>query len=188
MTSSSLIPIPRRDLGRAGIDKLPAPIARAGEEAAWRFIEFFTANIRDRNTPAAYARALTHFFEWCEARRVDLDPIYPVTVVTYVKQHPASPSTVKQVLAAIRIVFDYLVTGKAVPINPAACVRGPKYVVKRGRTPALKAGQARQLLHSTETDTTVGLRHRPALSLIYYWSANPTIPCPPSCGKRYWFS
>jgi len=46
---------------------LPAAIARAGEKAAWRFIEFFTANIRNENTRAAYAQAVREFFSWCEA-------------------------------------------------------------------------------------------------------------------------
>jgi len=44
--SQEIVPIPPRDLDRAGFEILPAMIARAGERAAWRFIEFFTANIR----------------------------------------------------------------------------------------------------------------------------------------------
>jgi hypothetical protein len=51
--SHELVPIPSRNLGRAGFERLPAAIARAGEKAAWRFIEFFTANIRNKNTRAA---------------------------------------------------------------------------------------------------------------------------------------
>jgi hypothetical protein len=43
----------RRDLARAGLENLPAIIGRAGERATWRFIEFFTASIRNRNTRAA---------------------------------------------------------------------------------------------------------------------------------------
>jgi hypothetical protein len=66
--ATQLLPIPSRQLGRAGLDKLPAVIARAGEKAAWRFIEFFTANIRNKNTRAAYAHAVTEFFNWCEQR------------------------------------------------------------------------------------------------------------------------
>jgi site-specific recombinase XerC len=57
----------------------------------------------------------------------------------------AKPS-VKQQLAAIRQMFNYLVTGGILPINPAASVRGPKYVVRRGKTPVLSADQARHLL------------------------------------------
>ena len=42
---------------RSSGPELPALIAGAGERAALRFIEFFTVNIRNRNTRAAYARA-----------------------------------------------------------------------------------------------------------------------------------
>jgi hypothetical protein len=64
---SGLVPIPRRrDLARAGFEHLPAAIVRAGERASWRFIEFFTANIRNKNTRAAYAHAVTEFFRWCK--------------------------------------------------------------------------------------------------------------------------
>lgn len=70
------------------------------------------------------------------------------TVAAYIEQlglDMAKPS-VKQHLAAIRQLFDYLVTGGFLPSNPAGAVRGPKYVVKRGKTPVLSADQARQLL------------------------------------------
>ena len=36
---------------------VPALIADLGDEAAWRYVEFFTANIRNANTRRAYARA-----------------------------------------------------------------------------------------------------------------------------------
>jgi site-specific recombinase XerC len=52
-----------------------------------------------------------------------------------------SAPTVKQHLAAIRMMFDWMVIGQIVPVNPAASVRGPKHVVKRGKTPVLKAEQ-----------------------------------------------
>jgi hypothetical protein len=48
--SSGLVPIPRRDLTRAGLEYLPPVIIHAGEAAAWRFIEFFTATIRFRES------------------------------------------------------------------------------------------------------------------------------------------
>ncbi len=74
--SQTLIPIPSRQLDRAGLDSLPAPIVLAGESAAWRFVEFFTANIRNKNTRAAYAQAVAQFFRWLEARRItELDQI-----------------------------------------------------------------------------------------------------------------
>src|SRR5258708_20089770 len=43
---------------RAGIEALPAIVRAQGERASRRFIEFFTASIRNRNTRIAYARAV----------------------------------------------------------------------------------------------------------------------------------
>ena len=63
---ADLVPVLPRQLVRAGFNALPLSIARAGEETSWRFVEFFTASIRNRNTRVAYARAVYQFFLWCE--------------------------------------------------------------------------------------------------------------------------
>jgi site-specific recombinase XerC len=76
--------------------------------------------------------------------------------------------TVKQHLAAIRMLFDWLVVGHIVETNPASSVRGPKYVVRRGKTPVLTADAARQLLDSIDIETTVGLRDRALIGLMVY--------------------
>jgi site-specific recombinase XerD len=192
--SQEIVPIPPRDLDRAGFEILPAMIARAGERAAWRFIEFFTANIRNRNTRAAYAQAVTQFFHWCETRGVrEVEKIKPVMIAAYIEQHPGAAPTVKQHLAAIRMLFDWLVIGQVIPMNPASSVRGPKYVVKRGKTPVLKADQARMLLDSIETDTILGLRDRALLGLMCYTFARVSAVVGMRVedyyqnGKRWWF-
>jgi hypothetical protein len=64
---------------------VPALIADAGEPAAWRYIEFFTANIRNPNTRRAYARACSQFFAWCEDRGLTLTTIRPYDVSLYVE-------------------------------------------------------------------------------------------------------
>src|SRR5579871_205329 len=167
--SESLVPIPHRDLSRAGFDNLPAAITRAGEAAAWRFVEFFTATIRNRNTRTAYAQAIMQFFNWCEKHRIRrLMDIKPVVVAAYIENHPAAAPTVKQHLAAIRMLFDFLVTGQIVAVNPASSVRGPKYVVKRGKTPVLRADEARLLLDSIKVDSIIGLRDRALIGLMCY--------------------
>jgi integrase/recombinase XerD len=155
---------------RAGIEALP-PIVRAqGERASRRFIEFFTANIRNRNTRMAYARAVKQFFDWCDEHRPELHEIEAVTVAAYIEQlgNQASKPTVKQHLAAIRQLFDYLTTGGILEVNPAASVRGPKYVVKRGKTPVLSAEEARKLLDSIESNTLIGLRDRALIGTMVY--------------------
>jgi site-specific recombinase XerD len=191
--SSDIVPIPRRDLARAGIENLPAVIRRAGEAAAWRFIEFFTATIRNRNTRAAYAEAVRQFFDWCDKHRIQsIEQIKPVVIAAYIEQHAGSAPTVKQHLAAIRMLFDFLVIGQIVPMNPASSVRGPKHVVKRGKTPVLKADQARTLIDSIKTNTIVGLRDRAVIALMCYTFARVSAMVHMRVedyyqnGKRWW--
>jgi integrase/recombinase XerD len=150
------------------LSALPLLIVREGEQAGRRFVEFFTANIRNKNTRMAYMRALRPFLSWCEERGLSLGEIQPVHVAAYIEQHLGSKPTVKQHLAAIRMLFDWLVTGQVMPANPASSVRGPKYVVKKGKTPVLKAEQARQLLDSINTDNIVGLRDRALIGVMVY--------------------
>jgi hypothetical protein len=50
----------------------PALIASEGEQAGWRYVEFFTANIHNRNTGRADSRAFTGFFAWLEKRELIL--------------------------------------------------------------------------------------------------------------------
>jgi site-specific recombinase XerD len=155
---------------RAGIEALPAIVRAQGERASRRFIEFFTASIRNRNTRMAYARAVKQFFDWCDEHRLELHEIEAVTVAAYIEQlgNQASKPTVKQHLAAIRQLFDYLTTGGILEVNPAASVRGPKYVVKRGKTPVLSAEEARKLLDSIESNTLIGLRDRALIGAMVY--------------------
>ena len=122
-----------------------ATFAGGGERAKRRFVEFFTANIRNPNTRAAYGRAVGDFFAWLDERGVTLERIEPVVVAAYVEQlgREKSAPTVKQALAAIRMLFDWMVVGQVLPMNPASSVRGPKHVVKRGKTPVLTAQQPR---------------------------------------------
>jgi site-specific recombinase XerD len=149
---------------------LPAVIADAGDHAAKRFVEFFTATIRNPHTRKAYARATGDFFAWCERHGLALPAIEPLHVAAYVEQmtRDKSAPTVKQHLAAIRMLFDWLVTGQVVPFNPASSVRGPKFSVKRGKTPVLIAEEARQLLDSIDTATLIGLRDRALIGVMVY--------------------
>ncbi len=129
---------------------VPALIAAAGDPAAWRYVEFFTANIRNPHTRRAYARACGRFFGWCDARGVTLAGIRPFDVAAWVEelQQDHSAPGVKQQLAAVRMLFDWLVIGQVVPMNPAAAVRGPKHVVKTGKTTVLDAKEWRKLIDS----------------------------------------
>lgn len=133
---------------------VPAIVADLGDGASRRFLEFFTANIRNRNTRDAYAQAVGQFLRWCEQSRLTLHQVEPIAVAAYVEwlqhrdQKPLAAPSVKQHLAAVKMLFDWLVTGQVVPSNPAASVRGPKHAVKKGKTPVLSAADARTLLDS----------------------------------------
>ena len=127
--------IPYRTIGSS-----PALVAAAGDRAQERFIEFFTANIRNRNTRRAYAQAVSEFMAWCEDHRVpSITAVQPVHVAGYIEEltRARSAPTAKQRLSAIRHLFDWLVIGQVMPANPASSVRGPRHVVKRGKTPVL---------------------------------------------------
>jgi integrase/recombinase XerD len=165
---------------RAGGLVVPALIADAGDGATRRFLEFFTANIENQNTRLAYAQAVAQFLRWCEGRRLTLRSIEPIAVAAYVQELKGRLSTpsVKQHLAAIRMLFDWLVTGQVIPVNPAASVKAPKHVVKKGKTPVLSAEDARTLLDSIATErdpgdgTTapllIGLRDRALIGVMVF--------------------
>jgi integrase/recombinase XerD len=155
----------------AGGFAVPAVIADAGEHAARRFLEFFAANIRNRNTRMAYYRAACSFFAWVERHHIGaLADIEPIHVAAYIEalQASAAKPTVKQHLAAIRMLFDWLVVGQVLAVNPAHAVRGPKHVVRRGKTPVLTEDQARRLLESIDASTLVGLRDRALIGVMTY--------------------
>ncbi len=107
---------------------LPALVTAAGERAGTRFLEFFAANIRNPHTRRAYHRAAEEFLAWCASAGVpSIASVQPVHVAAWIEastRELAAPS-VKQRLAAIRHLFDWLVTGQVVPVNPAHSVRGP---------------------------------------------------------------
>ena len=156
--------------GAWAVEGLPAIVERAGPTAAERVVEFFTAQIRNGNTRAAYAKAVTQFFTWCDERGLELDEISPVAVAAYVEelQGVYRAPTIKQHLAAIRRLFDWLVVGQVVPWNPTAAVRGPTHVVKRGKTPVLQPREVRLLLDSIDTSSIGGLRDRALMGVMIY--------------------
>jgi site-specific recombinase XerC len=151
--------------------RVPELVAAAGERAGMRFLEFFAANVRNPHTRRAYARAAEEFLAWCAAAGVlSIDAVQPVHVATWIEagtRELAAPS-VKQRLAAIRHLFDWLVTGQILSVNPAAWVRGPRHVVTSGQTPVLDPSEARALLDRIDTSTVVGLRDRALIGLMVY--------------------
>jgi integrase/recombinase XerD len=114
-----------------------------------------------------------------------------------------SAPTVKQNLAAIRRLMDWLVVGQVIEVNPAASVRGPKHVVKKGKTTVLSSEQARELLDSIPiawtdertgkiTPILVGLRDRALIATMVYSFARVSAVVGMNVedywqnGKRWW--
>jgi site-specific recombinase XerD len=181
---------------------VPKIIADMGDQAARRFIEFFVAAISNRNTRMAYHRAVLQFFAWCDRHQVGaLLDIEPVHVAAYIvglevsaggRMREASKPTVKQHLAAIRMLFDWLVVGQVVASNPAHAVRGPKHVVKTGKTTVLDAPQARELLDSIDATSLVRLRDRALIAVMTFSFARVSAVVAMRVedylpkGKRWW--
>jgi site-specific recombinase XerD len=171
MSQEIIPPRPKSALVSAREIIVPVAIAAAGERATKRFLEFFAATIRNKNTRMAYYRAACSFFTWLEQHGItELVDIEPLHVAAYVEalQDSAAKPTVKQHLAAVRMLFDWLVIGQIIATNPAHAVRGPKHVVRRGKTPVLNEEQARRLIDSIDASTLVGLRDRALIGVMTY--------------------
>lgn len=149
---------------------LPRPITDMGEAAGRAFIDFFTAQIRNPNTRAAYGRNVSRFMAWIDERGVTLPQVEPFHVAAYIEElgQTAAIATVKQHLAAIRVLGDFLVIRQVLPRNPATEVRGPKHVVRVGKTPVLTGAEARELFASIAPSTPIGLRDRALLGVMVY--------------------
>ncbi|MBI1830949.1 MAG: tyrosine-type recombinase/integrase, partial [Planctomycetes bacterium] len=124
-----------------------------------------------------------------------LEQISPHHVAAYIEQlqqNFAAPS-VKQHLAALRMLFDYLVIGQILPANPASAVRGPKYVVSKGLTAVLTPDEAHTLFAAIDISSITGLRDRALLGAMVYSFARVGAVVAMNTedyfaqGKRYWF-
>jgi site-specific recombinase XerD len=155
---------------------VPAIVAALGDQASWRYVEFFAANIPNLNTRRAYARACSRFFGWCEDRGLTLTTIRPFDVGEWIEllQENHGAAGVKQQLAAVRMMFNWLITGQVAPVNPAAAVRGPKLVVKTGKTPVLDGKEWHTLIDSIPTETVRDLRDRALIATLTYSFARIT--------------
>jgi integrase/recombinase XerD len=189
---------------------LPATIADHGDKAAERFFTFFTDTIPNPNTRAAYYRNAMRFFAWTGKKGLSLNAIKSYHVSGYLAELAAGHATptVKQHLAALRMLFDWLIVGQLLEVNPAAAVRAAKHVVKKGKTPVLKADEARTLLDSIpikigpepkegEEDkrppSLIGLRDRALIGVMVYSFARVTAALGMKVedyyteGRRGWF-
>ena len=119
-----------------------------------------------------------------------------MAVAAYIEElgHQLAKPSVKQHLAAIRMLFDWLVRqGQVLSVNPAATVHGPKYVIKKGKAPVLLAEEARQLLDAIDVTKIAGLRDRALIGMMVYSFARVGAAVAMNVddyfvqGKRSWF-
>jgi site-specific recombinase XerD len=167
-TAQFLVP---RAAASARLAAVPALFAPTTPETTRRFIEYFAANIRNANTRRAYLLAVRSFVAWCAAQHLhDLVDIEPIHVAGYIEQLSArlAKSSTKQHLAALRMLFDWLVVGQVIKVNPAAPVRGPRYTVKKGKAPILTQAEARCLLDAIAASTLRDLRDRAVIATMIY--------------------
>ncbi len=140
-------------------------------EARKRLRDFFSSHIRNPNTRRAYREAVRQFSAFCAVHGIEeLAQVEPVHVAAFVEDQlrEHSKPTVKLRLAALRMLFDWMVIGQVIPTNPAHAVRGPKHTQKKGRTPVLTVEEARTLLDSIDTASLPGLRDRALIGLMVY--------------------
>ena len=173
----------------------PAPflIERAGASTKKKFFEFFTVPIRNANTRAAYYRAIQQFLDWSDrAGYQHLEDIEPITVAAYIEtlQRQAAPPTVKQHMAAIRMLFSWLTEKGVLAMNPAREVKTERFSRTEGKTPAFVEGEVQKLLNTVEIFTHTGLRDRALLGVLAYTFArigsvvNPKVEDYYPSGKR----
>ena len=160
----------------AGLAVKPPAVFLPNKNAAERFFGFFTANHQNKNTRRAYYKAACRFSDWCEGRGLGLADVKPPHVAAYIEMlglpEPdgagLSKPSVKQHLAALRMLFDWLVVGHVLDVNPAHSVRGPKYSQKKGKTPVLDREEARALIAAIDTGSLTGLRDRALIAIMIY--------------------
>src|SRR5215469_13644817 len=128
-----------------------------------RIEHFLRAAIDNDNMHRAYGRALGSFFAFLEdggkERVQDIGPLDVRDYLEAAKANGLSTATLKQHMAAIRMLFDQLVTGGVLEHNPAL------------------SEEAGELLRSIENDTVIGLRDRALIGVMVFTSARISAAC-----------
>jgi site-specific recombinase XerD len=171
--NTDLTPTSESDRREQGLQKrglqLLSVIEQTGERAGLKFVEFFIAQISNDNTHKANGRAVARFVWWCKQRVLQLEEIGPNIGALHVRKHDGSDATVKQHLAVLRKLYEWLVTQQVVPENPFSSVRGLTLVRNEGEIPALTSEEVRALFSVfEEEDAIVALRDRALIGTMLY--------------------
>ena len=169
--SEALVPaVARSPAARTGTAAmtLPAVIVDAGPVAVERFLEFFAAQVANACTRAAYGRAVGRFLSWCAARGLGLRAIAPLHVAAYIRTHPGSAPTVKQHLAAIRVLWSWPDSVDTYPLGEEEESTMPK---SRPPYPAAFRQQMVELVRSGRTPGELAREFEPSAEAIRNWVA-----------------
>lgn len=163
-------PVEFERFGKMALSLLPKSVADLGAEAARRYMSFFVDHIRNRNTREAYFRSANRFLEWCELKRLALREVQSFHVSAYVEElgQSLAIASVKQNLAALRMLFDWLMIRQVCSRNPCHAVRGPRLKITTGKTPVLDEAEAKLLLNSISGTDLTSLRDRALIGLMIY--------------------
>ena len=160
-----------------GPGRKPPAVFLPNENAAERFFGFFTANHQQQKHAAGVLQGCLPVFGLVRGQGASTWPhVKPPHVAAYIEMlaaaEPEGPGlskpSVKQHLAALRMLFDWLVVGHVLDSNPAHAVRGPKYSQKKGKTPVLDRDEARALIAAIDTGSLTGLRDRALIGIMVY--------------------
>jgi site-specific recombinase XerD len=124
--------------------------------------------IHNRHTRQAYFYAASTFLAWCDVHGLKLETIEPIHVAAYIEKHPGAPTTIKQYMAALRMLFSWLVEKGVLPYNPAREVKTERYSRTEGKTPALSPDDMQRLFKSFDVSNVVGLRDRALIGVMAY--------------------
>ena len=164
--SDPALPVPLADR-----HPVPAAICDAGPAARFAWDEFFSGQLRNKHSKAAYRRAVVRFLTGLEPSGCELTRVTPGMIGGYLDSLPLAAASRKVELAALRRFFDLLVVRHVVVLNPAHSVRGERIAAVEGSTPEIATAQTRQLLRSIETDTLIGLRDRAVIGCLAFTAA-----------------
>jgi integrase/recombinase XerD len=150
---------------------LPDIVSRSG--AAGRFVwdEFFSGQLRNRHTRAAYLHAVQRFLKWVETTEQDLARITPGLIGRYFDQLDISIPSKKLHLSGLRRFFDLLVQRHVIALNPAHSVRTERYQAVEGKTPEITTEQARKLLKSIELKMIGDFRDKAVIATLIFTAA-----------------
>jgi integrase/recombinase XerD len=155
------------------LEKLPPLVQASGGAGQFAWDEFFLGHIRNPHTRSAYERAVRRFLAWSNPEIDHLTRITPRMIANFIDSIPGKAPTRKLYLAALRQFFDVLVNRHVIILNPAASVKGEKYVVADGEglTPEITVEQVRTLLQSIEMKTILDYRDAAILGCLRFTGA-----------------